>query len=385
MHWTMAASSSSHSWPDKGASALAAHQSTITAILDKLDSADDSKYRNRRQAARVPFRRIDVPIRIYHPGGTVAFKTVAMRNISSIGAGFLYTGFLHIGTRVELMLPRRAGGEDMLTAKVIFCSHVSGSFHQFGVRFEHKITPKAYVDRESLEKFEGGGSSQTTVGGNVLHIDDSEVDRKLLAHYLKSTKIALTSATNADQAIAAVKEAMPDLILLEINLKSMPGEALIGKIREAGYAGRFIVITAETGAERLGAVKRSGATGMLSKPYDQAKLHKLISPFLKRVAADSGVTSTLADQPSMAALIERYVASVQQLAADLESATKDNQLDRIRQICNSLKGSGPSYGFVVLADSAKEAIRSLELTASIQESAAQINKLLDLCKRVIVR
>lgn len=385
MQSAMAASSSSHSWPDKGGSAHAAHQSTITAILDKLDSADDSKYRNRRQAARVPFRRIDVPIRVFHPGGTVAFKSVAMRNLSTIGAGFLYTGFLHIGTRVELMLPRRAGGEDMLTAKVIFCGHVTGTFHQIGVRFEHKIAPRAYLDRESMDKLEGTGPPQTTLGGNVLHVDDGEVDRKLLAHYLKSTKVALTSVANADQALAAVKEVAPDLILLEINLKSMPGEALIGRIRDAGYAGRFIVVTAETAAERLGAAKRAGAIGMLSKPYDQAKLHKLIAPFLKRVAADSGVASTLAGQPAMASLIERYVASVQQLAVDLESATKDNQLDRIRQICNSLKGSGPSYGFVVLADSAKEAMRSLDTTASIQQSAAEINKLLDLCKRVIVR
>jgi CheY-like chemotaxis protein len=216
-------------------------------------------------------------------------------------------------------------------------------------------------------------------------VDDSEVERKLLAHYLKPTKITLTSIPSGDDPIAAVKASNVDLVLCEANLKAMTGEQLIAQLRTAGYAGRVIVITSETKGDRLRALKQAGATGMLGKPYDQAKLFSLIGAFLKRVAADTGVVSALAAQPEMKSLIERYVANVQQLAKDIEAAMRENQIDRIRHICNSLKGSGTSYGFAVLSDSAKETMRALDATMSMQESDEQIKKLLDLCKRVIIR
>jgi CheY-like chemotaxis protein len=378
-------SPSSNNASDKAASTLARQQSTITAILDKLDAADGSKFRNRRESPRYLFRRIDVPVRVFHPGGTDGLKLVATRNLSNVGLGFLCTGFLHIGTKVETMLTRRTGGDDVIVGKVIFCVHVSGSFHQIGVRFDQKIAPRSYVDRASLEKLDRAGLPPTTLGGHVLHVDDSEVERKLLAHYLKPTKITLTSIPSGDDPIAAVKASNVDLVLCEANLKAMTGEQLIAQLRTAGYAGRVIVITSETKGDRLRALKQAGATGMLGKPYDQAKLFSLIGAFLKRVAADTGVVSALAAQPEMKSLIERYVANVQQLAKDIEAAMRENQIDRIRHICNSLKGSGTSYGFAVLSDSAKETMRALDATMSMQESDEQIKKLLDLCKRVIIR
>lgn len=380
----MASPAQSNQWSDKNASALARQGGTITAILDKLDAADDSKFRNRRQAPRYSFRRLDVPVRIFHPGGTVAFKAVATRNLSSSGTGALYTGFLHIGTKVEVTLSRRGGGDDVVPGKVVFCVHVSGAFHAVGIRFDSKVSPRHYVEPADLQKIDGAGAAPTTLSGNVLHVDDSEVDRKLMAHYLKTTKITLTSMPSSGGVLEAVQQAKFNLILCEANFKQNTGEALIRQLREAGYAGRVIIVTSETAGERLRALKQSGATGMLGKPYDQAKLFALISPFLTRVPADAGVVSSLTAQPEMKSLIERYVANVKQLATDIETTLKENQLDRLRQICNSLKGSGTSYGFTVLAESAKETMRSLDATNSMQESDAQIRKLLDLCKRVMV-
>jgi DNA-binding response OmpR family regulator len=374
---------SANSTSSNGASSLIRQQPVITAILDRLDAADDSKFRNRRGTPRYSLRRIDVPVRIYHPGGTVAFKMVATRNLSATGIGLLYTGFLHIGTKIEIALERRAGGHDLIRGTVVFCVHVAGSFHHLGVHLDQKISPRIYVDRASFEKMDAG-AVPTTLAGTLLHLDDSEVERKLLAHYLKTTKISLTSLPGGQAGIDAVTQNQYDLALCEANFKSVTGERLIGQLREAGYAGRILVVTSETLPDRLRALKQAGAIGMLGKPYDQAKLFALIGAFLKRVPADSGVVSSLAKDPEMRSLIDRYVANVHQLATDIEKAVTENQIDRMRQICNSLKGTGASYGFAALSESAKEAMRTLDATMSIQESEAQIRQLLKLCKRVIV-
>ena len=297
--------------------------------------------------------------------------------------GVLHTGFLHIGTKIEVTLARRAGGDDVIHGTIVYCVHVAGSFHHLGVRFDQKINPQHYVSRESLEQAEGNGTP-TTLAGKLLHFDDSEVDRKLLAHYIKGTKIELTSMTSSENIVDAIKQNAFDLVLCEGNFKQTTGEALIANLRAAGYAGRVIIITSETAPDRLRGLKQAGATGMLGKPYDQTKLFSLIGPFLKRASADSNVVSALAAQPEMKSLIERYVANVQQLANDIEGAIRDNQLDRMRQICSSLKSSGTSYGFAMLSEMSKETLRSLDATMSLTDSNAQIRKLLDLCKRVIV-
>jgi CheY-like chemotaxis protein len=357
----------------------------LNTLLDKLDAVDDSSMRNRRNSQRIVYRKLDVPIRVFHPGGSTSSKAVPTRNLSAMGVGFLYTSFLHNGTVVEVTLKRRLGGEDTVRGKVVFCGHIAGVFHQIGVKFDTKIFPKLYLDPGTYDEIdaEGGASDATKLEGNVLYIDDQEMDRILLKHQLKTTKVLLTAVGTAKEGVAALAKSKFDLVLCDLNLEVGTGEDAIKEIRTGGYTGPICLVTAETTPTRLKAASDAGASGVLAKPYEQQRLLAILSSFLGGGSTGEAIVSTV-NSADMSELIERYVTSVKSLGNELAQHSSDDHLDKVRQHCNALKGTGTGYGFSVLSDAAKEAVKSLDATMSVVESSVQLQRLIDICRRVTI-
>jgi CheY-like chemotaxis protein len=355
----------------------------IQMLLDKLDALDSDDFRNRRNSTRCVFRRMDVVTKIHHPGGSTSVKAVATRNLSSNGVGFLYTSYLHTGTRVEVTLKRRLGGEDVIHGKVVFCAHVAGVFHQVGVRFNEKIFPKLYLDPGSYEEVDSSTQiDASTLGGRVLYIDDQEMDRLLLKHHLRETKVELTAVPGEKEALAAIAAGKFDVILCDLNLETGPGEAVIKTVRNNGYSGPICLVTAESSPSRLQAAQEAGAIGVLSKPYEQTKLIALIGSWLNATNKSEQIISAVAQQADMKEMLERFVGSVHEMAKEIQLASEREELDRLRQMCMNLKGNGTGYGFPVLSEAAREAVKSLDATMSAAESAVQIQRLLDICRRL---
>ncbi len=124
----------------------------LEAVLDKLDAhAKTSPQSTKRRTTRYRYRRFRVPVRVYHPGGTIIMRHVHTRDLSAEGLAFLHNGYLHVGTQLDLTLRRLPGPEgealqDTVHGTVVHCLHVGGSWHTVGVRLEGRIFPQLYVD-----------------------------------------------------------------------------------------------------------------------------------------------------------------------------------------------------------------------------------------------
>lgn len=359
----------------------------LNAILDRLDAADDSGHRNKRSSTRCTFRRTDVPIRVHHPGGTSTTRTVATRNLSANGIGFLYPGFVHVGTRCELTLKRRLGGSDTVQGKVVFCGHIGGTFHQIGVRFDDKIFPKLYLDPGSYEDVETEApADRSKLTGRVLYLDDQEMDRMLVQHYLRDTQIELVTVGLLKEAVEEQARKAFDLLLIDLNLTDCPGEMAIKELRDKGHQGPILLVTAETSPQRLAAAQKAGAVAVITKPYEATRLYGLIANWLGGGSAGTdAIFSSLPNASDMKAMLEKYVATVRSLAVEIQRSFEADEYERCRAICIGIKGSGSGYGFPQLSEAAKEAVKSLDATMSAQESAVQIQRLLDLCRRVAIQ
>jgi CheY-like chemotaxis protein len=358
----------------------------LNQLLDKLDALDAGDFRNRRSSARCVYRKTDVPVRIHHPGGSTSFKAVASRNLSATGLGFLYTSFLHNGTRVEVVLKRRLGGEDTIVGKVVFCAHVAGVFHQIGVKFGEKIFPKLYLDPGSYDEVDGEAPVDAArLSGRVLYVDDQEMDRILMKHHLKPTKIEFVGVPGEKEALAEIAKGRFDVVLCDLNLETGPGEQVVKAIRNAGYNGPICMVTAETSQARLRAAQEAGAAGVLGKPYEQAKLIALLAGWLGSTNKEEQIVSTLSGQTDSVDMLEKYVASVHEQIKEIQASAEQEQLEKLRVHCMNLKGSGSGYGFAVLSEAAKEAVKSLDATMSAAESAVQIQRLLDICRRLVAK
>jgi DNA-binding NarL/FixJ family response regulator len=108
----------------------------------------------------------------------------------------------------------------------------------------------------------------------ILIVDDHPVVREGLVAVLESVPDfrVVGSAASAEEALAAMKTARPDIVLLDLELPGMGGIDAIPRLIAGGDHVRVIVLTAYDTEERvLGAIK-AGAGGYLLKGAAAAEI-----------------------------------------------------------------------------------------------------------------
>jgi CheY-like chemotaxis protein len=221
--------------------------------------------------------------------------------------------------------------------------------------------------------------------GRVLVVDDSEMDRNLLLHHLKIAGVHLTSVSTSGAALDTVKRDIVEIVLCDINLESMDGVEFITKLREATFTGPIVVVTAESNEERIASAKSAGAGHIIAKPYTPDELFGIMVELHQQIGAvltHSAIYSTADDQPGMTDLIGQYIEQARKAARKIEKITTDDGLNELRQVCMSIKGSAPGYGFAPVGTVAADIIKALDVSHSVRSVSSQVRTLTMMCDRL---
>lgn len=359
-------------------------QRALEELLDELDrqpgQLDAAK---RRDFVRWPFRKTTIGARVMQAGSESALR-VACRNISCGGASVLHSSFLHPGSRVTLYLPVPGGKEEAVEGTVCRCKHVRGLVHEIGVKFTRPIEAKRFlappgrVNKFSLERVD-----PEKLTGTIVLLDDSEMDRRLVQHYLRGTQLRLRPTDNTNEAIAWMREGC-DLALIDHDLgpDREDGCEVIKRTQAMGIPVPLVLLTADGVACLPGGMDGCGADAMLARPITQEMVLRAAAEFLLLGANRGPIHSTLsADDPNLA-LIDGFLSDVRTRSAELAGAIERNDLPRCRSVCAGIMGTAPSMGFDALAEVAERAAASLANTGSVTESRSALRVLLLACDRV---
>jgi len=101
----------------------------------------------------------------------------------------------------------------------------------------------------------------------VLIVDDEPNIRDLLATSLRFAGYEIQSAANGAQAVAAVTESEPDIILLDVMLPDMNGFSVTKKLRSAGFQAPILFLTARDDVEDKITGLTVGGDDYLTKPF----------------------------------------------------------------------------------------------------------------------
>lgn len=117
----------------------------------------------------------------------------------------------------------------------------------------------------------------------VLVVDDEPQIVKILTEFLESTKrgYVIETASNAVEALEAVRRQRPDLVLLDIQMPEMNGVDALREMRLADPTIRVIMIT---GADHRMAADAlaSGAFAYIPKPFELRYIENLVAAALGR-------------------------------------------------------------------------------------------------------
>ena len=112
----------------------------------------------------------------------------------------------------------------------------------------------------------------------VLAVDDSRTLRDMLSDCLTKAGHDVRTARDGAEALEALREYMPDIVITDLNMPVMDGLDFIEAAR-AEAAGRdlpLLLLTTETGIELKERARRIGATGWLTKPFNSDQILSLV-------------------------------------------------------------------------------------------------------------
>jgi len=118
----------------------------------------------------------------------------------------------------------------------------------------------------------------------ILIVDDNPTNLKLVRVLLSAEGYDVRTAMDAEEALAAVREFRPRLILMDIQLPGMDGLTLTRKLK-ADPQTRDSIVVAVTAYAMKGDEARAlaaGCDGYIAKPIDTRTLPQTLARFLER-------------------------------------------------------------------------------------------------------
>lgn len=109
----------------------------------------------------------------------------------------------------------------------------------------------------------------------TLVVDDISSNRLVVAQMLRSLRIEATEADSGRDAIERLSMDDYDLVLLDMNMPDMDGEATLQSIRQSGATWsniRVVALTADTFGDLRDHYLKIGLNGFLTKPLDRRML-----------------------------------------------------------------------------------------------------------------
>lgn len=344
-----------------------------------LANGQPEKEKIRRDIApRMPFCHRNIGLYVEHPGGGEAAYYVCTRNLTTGGVAFVHGGYIHQHTPCKVLLPTIWGGEETIRGKVVWCRLVSGTIHEAAIQFEHEIELWRFLEGEEAGAlYSGQPIDQLALVGEVLLLDDLEVECKICAHHLAPTNLNLTTCTTLDEAIEKISAQSFDAVLCDLNLGEADGVDACRSIRQTSFHGPLLVMTGESNPARIREVKQAGADVVVKKPYDPKHLLAILSEWLLKGgegSASGPMYSPLESDPKAAALLDEYFEFVKELIAEMNRAIMKDDVAKTRRLCQDLRETAGGYGFPSLTIAAEHAVIALDSSCSITESLPAVQK-----------
>ena len=143
----------------------------------------------------------------------------------------------------------------------------------------------------------GGQSPSPATAGDVLYIDDTEENLRLIETVLAELRpgLVLRTATNGRDGSMLAEDQRPDVLLLDLNLPDLAGEEVLRRLRARALTGDVpvIILSADSTSRNINRLLEAGADAYLTKPLNVPQFldvldRLLVDPASTRALAHAG-------------------------------------------------------------------------------------------------
>jgi two-component system, OmpR family, KDP operon response regulator KdpE len=115
----------------------------------------------------------------------------------------------------------------------------------------------------------------------VLVVEDDTALRTTLRAALRASDLTVIAVGTGEDAIAALEQEIPDLILLDLNLPGVDGFTVLARARAMSKAPIVVLTVRDDRSDKIRALDW-GADDYVTKPFDNDELHARLRAALRR-------------------------------------------------------------------------------------------------------
>lgn len=336
----------------------------LALMLSHLDASTPPQEASRRLHRRFNYRVRSCRVKIAQPGSASAdCFLVQTRNISAGGLSFLHGAFVHTESRVTVQLITQHGAWHDVTGTVTFCRYVDRGMHEIGVKFDNEVRPYDYCAGAMVFSF-------------LLVEDDDELAR-LAMHHMKAMKLDVERAENGQVALDMAAETDYDCILMDIQMPIMDGLQATRSLRERGFLGSIVAMTAHSSPGDREAALEAGCDEFMAKPAGRETYERVIEA-LKREPIESIYQNDASMRPLLADFVKGLPAVVRKLEESFLSEGRPGFDDALKDI----EGRAASYGYETIADAAEAIGRAIREEDPAERIERLFQALMSQCMQV---
>lgn len=182
-------------------------------------------------------------------------------------------------TQSDASTRRRAGGTGLgLTISRSLVALAGGALQVestlgVGSRFHFAVPLPAHSSQEA-----GPEALEDIRGMRVLVAEDNPVNRLLIERMLQDLGVTVHCAEGGSDAVHSALRQRPHVVLMDLHMPDMDGDEATRRLREAGYPGPILALTASVLAEDREVCLSAGMDGFLTKPLTPSALCKALAP-----------------------------------------------------------------------------------------------------------
>jgi CheY-like chemotaxis protein len=331
----------------------------VTRILDGLDAGTrDSGGPKRPLSYRQPALHV-----WFEDVGQTCFSAPS-RWISRSGIALLWGRFLHQKVSCVVQLITIHGTWNDVRAEVCGCRYLAPHVYEIELTFAHPVDLSLYC--------------KTASGVRVLLVDDQQLLAKLAMHQLKELHATAEYCAEPSAVFDLLMSDRFDVVLIDINMPRQNGDELLRELRQKGYTGRAVAFTAS--ADDAAVCQRLLALGfddVLGKPFTRAQLERALE-----ACRAEPITSGLADDPTMGALIGGFVTQLHVWVRELQEAAAASDLPRVGELAREIRAQGGVFGFEIISAAGGAIERAVADPCGLEAVERAIRRLGELARLV---
>ncbi|MEP6837732.1 MAG: ATP-binding protein [Bradyrhizobium sp.] len=223
------------------------------------------------------------------------------------------------------------------------------------------------------------------LSGRVLLAEDGVDNQRLLNAFLKRAGLSATIVNNGREAVEAALRDSFDLILMDVQMPEMDGVSATRKLREEGYRGPIVALTANVMKADIERCRAAGCDEVLAKPVDRERFYEVLMQFTSAQMEVWQQAADPIDDPEYCAELEALAAEFRAgLPGQIDTVRASlDQSDwpRLKSLIHNLKGTAGSYGYPKLTEMAAAVdaelfagnyTRAIERCESLMEQARAV-------------